>query len=188
MAEEMAKHKGRRIGSALGTAALVLVLMAVIYIAAVLLQTAEDGGEGSWVVVEDQAPLSRMQSASMSDLTTLAQLFGAPLPTIPGYFAQGEGANALYDGQNARVATLRYEGVTVTAVRPASAAPLLLRQELSVSLRNDLTVLNLPAVLAEKGGAYCLYFSSEDAAYAIYAPRAQEQDLLSLADRLAWAQ
>ena len=51
MAEGMAKYKGRRIGSALGTAALVLVLMAVIYIAAVLLQTAEDGGEGSWVVV-----------------------------------------------------------------------------------------------------------------------------------------
>ena len=64
----------------------------------------------------------------------------------------------------------------------------LLHGDLDVELRSDLTVLNLPAVLASRGNARCLYFSDEAAAYALYAPDAAEDVFLSLIPRLSWVE
>ena len=185
------KQKKGRIGKffgAVGSVALVLILVAVIYLAAVLLASPGTDRESSWIVEEDPVPVTRMQSASTQDARELARLFGAPLPVLPGFTPAGEAGNATHDGEAARVATLRYEGLTITAVRPASAAPLLLRGEMDVQLRSDLTVLSLPAVLADRGRAHCLYFSDETAAYSLYAPQAEEEEFLSLLSRLSWVQ
>ena len=170
----------KRIGGGLAA----LVLMGLVYVAAVLIQSPADALEGSFVVQEEYEPVTRMQPVSTDDAQALVQLFGAPLPFLPGYTPVCEGTNAVYDGQTVRVATVRYDGLVISAVRPASAAPLLLRPELSVSLRSDLTVLNLPAVLSGKGNTRCVSFSNESAAYTIYAPNAEEEAFLSLLERI----
>ena len=187
MAENKKRSKLRRLIRAVLGGALSLLAMAAIYLAAVLLQPAKEEAADRYVVVDDPVPITRMQSGAMNDARGLAQLFGAPLPMLPGYTPAGEGGNAVHDGENVRVAALRYEGLTVTAVQPAAAAPMLLRQELSVSLRSDVTVLGLPAVLARREDALCVYFTGEFASYSIYAPSAQEAEFFSILDRLAWA-
>ena len=164
-----------------------VLLMGAVYLAAVLIQSPVDGLAGSFVVEDEEEIVTRIQPAQIDDAQSLASLFGAPLPVVPSLLIRGQAGNTTHDGQNVRVATLQYEGLVVPAVRPASAAPLLLRGELSVSLKSDLTVLNHPAVLASRGGARCVYFSNESAAYSIYTPQADEEAFLEVLKRLTWA-
>lgn len=162
------------------------LLMALVYVSAILLQSPLDQMNESYVVQEEPEPVTRMQPAAMNDARALAGLFGAPLPYLPGYAMNGQGENARYEGANARVATLQYSGLTITAVRPAAAAPLLLIDGLSVSLRSDVTVLNLPALMAAKDTAVCVYFSGTDAAYRIYAPHTEEAPFFAILGELKW--
>ena len=183
--QEKGKKKGfmKSVFAVLGTA----LVMVMIYLAAILIQSPADGMAGSFVVEKDHDIVSRMQPAESNDAGNLASLFGAPLPVVPSLLLRGQAGNTRHDGQNVRVATLQYEGLMITAVRPASAAPLLLRGELSVSLMNELTVLNHPAVLASRGGARCVYFSNESAAYSIYTPQAEEEAFLEVLKHVTWA-
>ena len=167
-------------------ALLALVAAAAVYLAAVLLQSPGADRAESYTAPEQRPPVTRMQPAAMDDAAQMARMFEYRLPALPGLTPRGRGVNALHDGADARLVTLSYTGVTISAVQPATAAPLLLHGELDVVLRSDLTVLNLPAVLAEKGSARCLYFSDEGAAYAVYAPDAAEEDFLRLIPRLTW--
>ena len=187
MPEKQENGKGKRILKGVFAVLFAVLVMAAVYLAAVLIQSPADGAAGSFVVDEGEEPVSRMQPAQTNDVRSLASLFGAPLPVVPSLLLQGQAGNTTHDGQNVRVATLQYEGLMIAAVRPASAAPLLLRGELSVSMRNDLTVLNHPAVLASRGGAYCVYFSNESAAYSVYARQAEEADFLEVLKRMTWA-
>ena len=164
-----------------------VLLMGAVYLASVLIQSPVDGMTGSFVVEDQEETVTRMQPAQIDDAQSLASLFGAPLPVVPSLLIRGQAGNTTHDGQDVRVATLQYEGLAITAVRPASAAPLLLRGELSVSLKSELTVLNHPAVLASRGGARCVYFSNESAAYSIYTPQADENAFLEVLQRLTWA-
>ena len=186
MAENKEKSKLRRLLGGLGGFALTLILAAVIYLAAVLLQTPGAQEEASFVVREEPETVTRMQSASMQDARALAQLFESPLPALPNAVPNGQAVNTRHDGQTVRKVTLDYGSLVINAVRPASAAPLLLRGELDLSLRSDLTVLNLPATLACRDGAWCLYFSDETAAYSLYAPKAEEAEFLSLPASIQW--
>ncbi len=185
MAEKREKGKGvfRTFCAVIGS----VLLMGMVYLAAVVIQVPSEGLAGSFVVEEEKETISRMQPAQMDDAQDLAALFGVPLPMLPGYTPQGQAGNTTHDGKNVRVATLQYEGLAITAVRPAGAAPLLLRGELSVSMRSDLTVLNHPAMLASRNGAHCVYFSNESAAYSIYTPQADEEAFLAVLKRLTWA-
>ena len=188
MAEKQRKGKVRRFLGRLFSALLLLILIAAVYVAAILIQSPGSGGGDSFVVVEDPEDVDRMQAASMSDIPTLSRMFGAPLPAVPGVTPAGESGNMTWDGRNARFVALRYDGLTIAAVRPAAAAQLLRREGLSVSLRGDLTVLGLPAMLAGKDGAHCVYFSNESAAYAVYAPNATEEAFLAVLEKLTWVQ
>lgn len=181
------QRKGKRVIKTVFAVIGSVLLMGAVYLAAVLIQSPVDGMAGSFVVEDEEETVSRMQPAQMNDVQSLAALFGAPLPMLPGFTPQGQAGNTTHDGQNVRVVTMEYEGLAVTAVRPASAAPLLLRGELSVALKSDLTVLNHPAVLAGRGGAHCVYFSNESAAYSIYTPQAGEEAFLEVLKRLTWA-
>ncbi len=187
MAEKQGNGRGGRIVKGVFLALFAVLVMAVIYLAAVLIQSPSDGVTGSFVVDEGEEIISRMQPAQSGDAQSLASLFGAPLPMLPGFEPQGQAGNTTHDGRNVRVAALQYEGLMITAVRPASAAPLLLREGLSVSMMNDLTVLNHPAVLASRNGAHCVYFSNESAAYSVYTPQAEEEDFLAVLKRMTWA-
>lgn len=158
---------------------LALLLIAVIYLAAVLLHAPENLEQNAWVV-EEEEHITPLQAASSSDVRALAQMLGAPLPHLASHTPTGEARNARHDGQTVRQVTLSYPGLTITAVRPASAAPLLLRNELVIQSNSALTVMNLPAILASKESSHCLYFSSEFAAYSIYAPNSTEEEFLSV--------
>lgn len=125
-----------------------------------------------------------LQPGQTADFAALQQAFGAPLPQLPGYAMQGKAVNETYQGKNVRMACLEYDGFVLTAVRPAYAAPLLLHEELSLSLEGDVSVAGLPAALAEGEGARCLYFSTEEAAYSLYAPNAGRESILALAERI----
>ena len=187
MAEQVRNGKG---SGAIGRIFLVLgvvLLMAVIYISTILLQIPEDETD-SYVASESPAPITRMQPAAMNDAPALAGLFGAPLPCLPGYAMRGQGDNTNYEGSIARIATLQYSGVTISAVRPAAAAPLLLHEDLSVAMRSGLSILHTPAVQAEKGNARCVYFSTADASYSVYAPQAGEEDFFHMLDSLEWTE
>lgn len=187
MAEEIRNDK--KIGMAgrvfliLGT----LLLMAIVYVSAVLLQMPDADSDLDTAAAEPES-VPRMQPAAMNSAQALSELFGAPLPYLPGYAMAGQGDNVDYEGANARLVTLQYPGVTITAVCPAAAAPLLLHRELPVSLRSDLSCLNLPAMLASKGNARCVYLSGADAAYAVYTPNAGEEDFLAMLEKLQWAE
>ena len=187
MAEQKSNSLPRRLLRGALRGLLALVAMALVYGTAVMLQSVKVEQASSYVVVDDPAPLTRMQTGAARDARALAQLFGAPLPMLPGYTPDGEGGNASHDGDIARVAVLRYDGLTITAVQPLTAAPLLLREGMSVSLREDLSVLGLPAVLSRQGDACCVYFTSDFATYSIYSPQAEETDFFAILDRLAWA-
>ncbi|MBR5109225.1 MAG: hypothetical protein IK099_03435 [Clostridia bacterium] len=182
MAEETRNGKKTGIWGSVFLGLGALLLMGVVYVAAILLQMPDEEANAP------STPLTRMQPAAMNDAQALAALFGAPLPCLPGYAMAGSGTNADYEGSVARVATLQYSGVTITAVRPAAAAPLLLRKELSVEMQSGLSVLNLPALSASKGNARCVYLSGADAAYAVYAPQAAQEDFLSMLEKLAWTE
>ena len=81
---------------------------------------------------------------------------------------------------------LSYDGFTVTAVRPADAAPMLLRAGLTLSADGDAAALGLPAALAVRGDARCAYFSDDMAAYSVYAPAADAETFAQLLSRLEW--
>lgn len=181
-AENKKEHKGLKRALFCVT---FLLLMGAIFVFAVMMQSPGDSMEGSFVVMDEEEPLTRMQPASSTDVHALAQLFGAPLAALTGYAPAGQAFNTTHDGQLVRVVTLQYPNAVITAVRPASAAPLLLRADMSVSLRGDLTALNLPAVEADKGNALCLYFSNESAAYSVYAVNTTAEEIVSL---LTWQQ
>lgn len=180
------KGKCKRFLSGLGGLILVLIAAGMIYVAAVLLQTPEAEKQDAYAAAPTRAPVTRMQAAQMDDAGQLARMFEGRLPVIPSLTPRGRGENATHDGAAARLVTLIYNGVTISAVQPATAAPLLLHGDLDISTRSDLTALNLPAVLASRGDAYCLYFSDENAAYAVYAPQASEADFLALIGHLSW--
>ena len=187
MSEKKSGGKFRRALAHAGLTLLSLALMAAVYVAAVLVHSPE-AEEPSFVVREEQEAVTRLQAASTSDVAALARVFGSRLPAVPDAAMNGEASNASHDGQIARLAVLRYNGLTISAVRPAAAAPLLLHGELSVELRSGLDVQNLPVMLASREDAFCAYFADETAAYAVYAPHASREDFLSLLERIAWVQ
>ena len=89
---ETAKKGGfRKALRFLVSALLSLLLMASVYVGAVLLQTPLDERGNSFVVQEEREPVTRMQSASSGDPRELARLYGTPLPMLEGHSAAGTG-------------------------------------------------------------------------------------------------
>lgn len=127
-----------------------------------------------------------LKAGQTTDANALADVFGAPVPTLPGYAMRGQALNVTYNGRTVRKAILQYDGFTITCVQPAFAAPLLLNNRLSLSLEEGVTVAGLPAALAEKDNAFCLYFNTDDAAYSLWAPQAERDSFLSLAGRITF--
>lgn len=177
------KRKTNRFFSVLGGLLGAALLIGLIYVGAAVLHSPDIQAKAP---AKTREPVTPLQAGSSGDAQALSALFGARLPILPGYALQGQAVNLTRNGQTVRKVTLAYDGFTVTAVRPADAAPLLLRPELILSTRDGLTLLGEPATLAQRGGAYCLYSSSEEASYSVYAPDADEETFQSLLSRLQW--
>lgn len=176
----MAKNASRRFLKNLGYFLGLIIAAGLCFVSLLMISGQFEEGL-STPPAEGIAPLQPGQS---TDFAALQQAFGGPLPCLPGYSFQGQATNEVYNGQNVRKVALQYEGFRLTAVRPAFAAPLLLQEELSLCLDGDATIAGLPAALAEGRGAHCLYFSTEDAAYSLYAPAAGRDSFLSLAEKI----
>lgn len=160
------KNKALRWAGGLIRGLMILLFCALIYVGMVLLESPEARMDDNWTVVDDD-PVPPLQAVSSSDAGALARLLGAPIPALRGKSMQGQALNLTHDGQTVRQVILDYGDLRITALRPASAAPLLLEEGLSVRLQKDLTVMNMPAVLSEGDGRYCIYFSSTQAAYSV---------------------
>ena len=176
------ENKAFRIGKRLAAALGALILMAIVYVAVVLLDRPDADKQGMYAVTDED--ITPLQAAQFTDPALLAQSFGVEIPCLKGYPMRGTARNAVYDGKTARLITLEYDGLTVTAARPASAAPLLLRDALTLTTENNITILGIPAALAEKGAEKCLYLVTSSAAYAVYAPNMTRDDFLAVAARL----
>jgi len=112
---------------------MMLVIAGLVYVGVVLLENPE-ARQDNWTVLEDAGEVPPLQAAESGDPRALARLFGAPLPVFSGANVSGAARNTAHDGKTVRQITLQYNGAVITALRPASAAPLLLREGLSVSL------------------------------------------------------
>lgn len=174
------RSKGRGFFSVIGWLLAGVLIITVVYGIAILLHSPDMEPEKK----EATEIVTPMQAGASADAQALGALFGARLPYLPDYAMNGQAANLVWDGQTVRRVTLAYNGFTVTAVRPANTASVLLRKELTVSARNDLTLFRMPVLLASKGGAFCAYFSDDQAAYSVYAPNADEETFLQLLNRL----
>ena len=128
-----------------------------------------------------------------ADLAQLSRLFDHAFPVMNGMGAYGKVSTQRFEGKNARLLTLDYAQLSISGIWPATAAPLLLKPELTVmSLytedRYRFSVLSMPAVYAEKGNERCLYFSDESAAYRLYTSTLDRDAFLNLSQRLQWQQ
>ena len=175
-------HKLTRLGGRLLGALGALILMAFLYVGVVLLDRPDADEQGMYAVTDEE--ITPLRAAQFTDPALLAESFGVEIPCIRGASMRGTARNAVYDGRTARLVTLDYDGLTITAVRPASAAPLLLRDQLSVSTEKTYTLLNIPATFAARGNERCFYFVTAAAAYAVYAPAMSMEDFLTAAGRL----
>lgn len=179
----MARDRKRKIIRGALLAFGVLVIAAVIYIGAVMLESpdrlAEDG------LLEEYDPVTPLQAGQTTTPETLAKMFGGMLPAIRNASMNGVTENMVYEGMTVRRADQYYSGVTVTAVSPADASPLLNYGALSVDAGTEnLLCLGCKAMLAQKGDARCVYFTKGNTAYAVYAPQASKDDFFALLERL----
>jgi hypothetical protein len=162
----------------------VLLVAAVFVVLAVMAEKPAADKQVEAFAVTDEEPLLNIPATDTDDVSALSHVFGEKLAVFPDAAVRGAVRNASYQGATARVATLAYENAVVTCVRPAAAAPLLLRDDLDVSVRTDLSILSMPAAYAEHGNARCLYFSGDGAAYSLYAPDLSQEDFFTLAAAL----
>lgn len=176
-------HKLSRFGRFLAGALGALILMALVYVGIVLIDRPDADEQGRYAVTDEE--ITPLLAAQFTDPALLARSFGVEIPCLRGDPMRGTARNAVYDGKTARLVTLEYDGLTITAARPASAAPLLLRDQLSLSTDRTFTLLNIPATLATRGNERCFYFVTASAAYAVYAPDMGEEEFIAAAGRLS---
>lgn len=175
-------NKAVRFGQKLLGALGALLLMVILYVGIVLIDRPDADEQGMYAVTEEE--ITPLQAAQFTDASLLARSFGVEIPCLRDVPMRGTARNAAYDGKMARMVTLDYNGLTITAVRPADAAPLLLREKLSLSADQAYTLLGIPASLATRGDERCLYLITSSAAYSVYAPAMSGEDFLAVAGRL----
>ena len=139
---------------------LILLLCAVFLIA---------GGDSAPAApIASAPPLSPAGARSDVHFEALAAHFGAPLP-YASLSGSGYVEDTAYAGGYARKFVFTdYSGVTVAAVRPAQAAPLLNPGSLSFDVSESIPIGGMNGVMATGAGGTYLYFSNEDAAYCLH--------------------
>ena len=160
-----------------------LLLMAAFYVLAVLADPATEKGASPFLVREDTDLGASVRFASGSQ-GELAGAFGAAVPRLP-YDGQGKVENTSWRGIAARYYTFKTGHGTVSAVRPADAAPMLLLPGHALSLQNY-QLLGMQASLASSGDSRCLYFAGDDSAYSFAAEGLSAEDFLQSAGELAF--
>lgn len=163
-----------------------IVFAGALYLLGAAMHDFHGGGEAAEAfAVQAEQAVEPIIAGETGDIAQLREMAGFPLLYLANQRFFGEAANASYAGGTARLITLQYQmGIVITAVYPAKAAPLIKRSGLT--LLPSAKTLSLQgnrrtAVCAEDGGrAACLYFTTDDAAYAIYAKGLSGDQLTAL--------
>lgn len=185
---DMEKNGGARGLRTLALLVTVTLICGLIYLCGAALHLFRHDAAGDperFAVTREGASLERSIAGETGSISQLRQMAGFPLPFLSGQTFLGEASNADYEGGNARVITMRYAvGITVSAVSPADAAPLLRRSGFSLRMGTGETLriqgLRQQAVVTENGKASCVYFTTDDAAYAIEAPGLSGEQLVHI--------
>ena len=167
---------------------LFLLLLAVFSLYAVM---AIRPGDGQGTIRLDAEEPEYIQTFQSTDISALARLFEHTLPVLPNAAVSGTISTERFENKNARLLTLRYPQLTLSCVRPSTAASLLLRPGLTLmNLWTDdshrFDVLSMPAIYAEKDQQRCLWFSDDSAAYSLYTDELSREAFLALSARLSW--
>ena len=161
------------------TALLLVICAAGVWTAAVLLDKREDNTP----VKEISAEMERMAVTDGASLAAAEAAFGACMPVLSVNAVSVSTRNAVWNGLPVRRLTAEYEnGVVLSAVRPAEAAPLLtVAGSMPEVSGQQLTVCNMQAVLCSGGNAFCLYFSDGETAWALCMENTDRESFLRLA-------
>lgn len=158
--------------------ALALVVIALFYVSAVLLEGGDEGQAEQFVVEAASLPLLPGTAGyEGNDAQALADAFGAPLP-VPEGFTEGATQDSRYHAYLSRRITLQGGKATVKGVRPASAAPSVLPGELLFTA-SDKALLGYPLLQAQADGQTVYALVMKDAAFYII-PAAGEPGGFSL--------
>jgi hypothetical protein len=166
------------------TALAALLLMAAFYVLAVIANPARENDTTQWLVTEDAGAITAIGLTQSDSQQELADLFGAAVPRLPDG-GQGQVNDASYRGIPARLYSYHTGSVTLLAVRPLDAAPLLLASGYALSPQS-VPLLGTQASLAVSGASRRLYFAGDDAAYALTADGLSEADFLTAAGGLTY--
>lgn len=146
-------------------------------------------GIGSDASLPQQAqslPPSASAPAISSNLKDLSAQFGADVPYIS---LLGEGAlnDITSHGVTGRLLTWQDDsGFTVSCIRPAALASCIRYDHLAVSGAAGWSIAGYPVLLAQDAGEACVYYSTDDAAYALYLPSGGVPALESLLSHLSF--
>lgn len=157
---------------------------ALLIVFAVMAERPEEEKRAAAYAVTEEETLAAVPATDSDDMSALTRVFGARLLALRGEHVAGQVRNGSFEGGMARLAALHFDSLTVSAVRPASAAPLLKPEGMEVTLTDGVSVLGMPAVLFEGNGAFCLCFSDEAAAYSVYREGGVREEFLLFAASL----
>ena len=184
-AAEEERSAGKRGGGFIGKvlyALAALLFTALFCLAAVLVHPFDaEGGAGDYRAsdfeVKEENDVPRIWPGESSDIGGIRAICGFPLPYFAGQMMYAEAGNVEYGGKNAVRVTMRYQsGMEIEAVRPPEAAPVIRRDGMEVMMYENLRVPfagmqgGIGAIMCRGKADSCLYFSTDDAAYSIYAP------------------
>ena len=151
-----------------------LLLIAAVFFIGMVMGSEDTGSQRS-----DPQSLEAIGEARGTDLQTLTQVFGGPVP-----YGSLIGAGYVTD---ATIGTLRARmlvwqsagGLMTSAVRPKEAAQLLRRDELTLD-NSTLWALGGQTLLMAKGAnAACAYYDDGDTAYSLYMENTDIEQLLT---------
>lgn len=141
------------------------------------------GGGQSSVSNTADAVLPSIGTVSSNSLSDLAGILSVQVP-----YVSLSGSGAVQDAPNgARL--LRWQeqdGLLICAIRPASQAAQLRVDGLSLDVSCRWRIADQTAAVASDGSSACAYYSTQDAAYALYSASGGVQALENLMNHLSF--
>ncbi|MGI6724990.1 MAG: hypothetical protein ACOX62_02125 [Christensenellales bacterium] len=140
-----------------------LVLIAVFYVFAVMMENEESKRTNEFVVAADAAPLQPISPLQSRDARQLANAFGLAFP-LPEGFQAGEVSDGIWHTYPTRQITLQGSQATVHGIRPAAAAAALLPKD-AVFTASSSALMGYPMMEAQADGRTFYAFVTQDAAF-----------------------
>ena len=155
-----------------------LLVMAVFYVFAVMMEDEESKRSDTFVVEAVQSPLVRQAGLESASPEQLAQAFGVAFP-LPEGFEAGKTRDFTWHARPAREIILRGAAATVRGVRPAAAASAILPRDADF-VSSSKALLGYQMLSAQAGGKTLYALVTKDAAFLIEPASLEEPGGFSL--------